>query len=243
MTPRSIQHALRARASAGASKVRASASSVVRTTLSVLQHSLSLSDRIVHWLIQSRLASRLLLPRNWLAITCLLILPYVAYLAPSSQPGWAPLTLKVGLTSLALWLAGQLLATLTSIYVARRWVFIPRPTKGAPLTSEPLVMVRRNATRKSWSPNRLKPPQVLRWDILGVGMSFMFGKITAIPLWRPLRAPIFSAWAKLFHAKVDEAEHALDHYASLQDFFTRALKPGLRPVADSILTSPVDGRR
>ena len=43
---------------------------------------------------------------------------------------------------------------------------------------------------------------------------------------------------------VDMSE-ALDsdpgHYATFNDFFTRALKPGMRPIADAALVSPVDG--
>ncbi|HYP84050.1 archaetidylserine decarboxylase [Variovorax sp.] len=44
--------------------------------------------------------------------------------------------------------------------------------------------------------------------------------------------------------RVDMGE-ALDsdptHYATFNDFFTRALKPGMRPIADAALVSPVDG--
>ena len=39
----------------------------------------------------------------------------------------------------------------------------------------------------------------------------------------------------------DEAEKPLSEYASFNDFFTRRLKPGARPVGDGV-TSPADGR-
>ena len=41
---------------------------------------------------------------------------------------------------------------------------------------------------------------------------------------------------------LDEAERPFpEAYASFNDFFTRALKPGARPLADAALVSPVDG--
>jgi phosphatidylserine decarboxylase len=39
----------------------------------------------------------------------------------------------------------------------------------------------------------------------------------------------------------EAAEPDITRYASFNDFFTRALKPGARPLADSALVSPVDG--
>ena len=44
---------------------------------------------------------------------------------------------------------------------------------------------------------------------------------------------------------VDEAEHALEHYPTFAEFFTRGLKPGSRPVdpGEKVVVSPVDGAR
>ncbi|MDM0113422.1 archaetidylserine decarboxylase [Variovorax sp. J22R133] len=39
----------------------------------------------------------------------------------------------------------------------------------------------------------------------------------------------------------EAAEPDISRYASFNDFFTRALKPGVRPIADADLVSPVDG--
>ncbi|WP_201318161.1 MULTISPECIES: archaetidylserine decarboxylase [unclassified Paenibacillus] len=49
-------------------------------------------------------------------------------------------------------------------------------------------------------------------------------------------------FAKTYGIRVEDAEKALHEYASLNDFFTRRLKPGLRPVhtADNSVVSPVD---
>ncbi|WP_159881010.1 archaetidylserine decarboxylase [Paenibacillus puerhi] len=49
-------------------------------------------------------------------------------------------------------------------------------------------------------------------------------------------------FAKTYGIPVEDAEKAVHEYASLNDFFTRRLKPGLRPVdpAKGIVVSPVD---
>ncbi|MEO8281296.1 MAG: phosphatidylserine decarboxylase, partial [Ideonella sp.] len=39
----------------------------------------------------------------------------------------------------------------------------------------------------------------------------------------------------------EAADSDIGHYASFNDFFTRALKPGMRPLAPAALVSPVDG--
>jgi len=53
-----------------------------------------------------------------------------------------------------------------------------------------------------------------------------------------------AAYARLFGARVDEAERPLAEYGSVLDFFTRRLAPGSRPVDPDpdALISPVDGR-
>ena len=64
--------------------------------------------------------------------------------------------------------------------------------------------------------------------------------------WRlpaPLRAPACRAFARAFGADLDEVRDPLDSFASLQEFFTRALRPGARPIdADpASLVAPCDG--
>lgn len=61
-----------------------------------------------------------------------------------------------------------------------------------------------------------------------------------LPVW--FRPYGFSFYAWIFGCNLDElAEPDLTKYASLGDFFYRQLKPGARPVANSILVSPADG--
>ncbi|WP_373232642.1 archaetidylserine decarboxylase [Cohnella sp.] len=53
-----------------------------------------------------------------------------------------------------------------------------------------------------------------------------------------------SRFAAMYQIPVDEAEKKLEEYTSINDFFTRRLKPGTRPIDLSInaLVSPVDAK-
>lgn len=53
-----------------------------------------------------------------------------------------------------------------------------------------------------------------------------------------------SRFAAMYNIPVDEAEKKLEEYASLNEFFTRRLKPGRRPIDSSqdALVSPVDAK-
>ena len=57
---------------------------------------------------------------------------------------------------------------------------------------------------------------------------------------RPLRPAAYRAYSRIFGATPEEAELPLGEYPSVNAFFTRALKPGLRPVAPNAVVSPVD---
>jgi phosphatidylserine decarboxylase len=59
-----------------------------------------------------------------------------------------------------------------------------------------------------------------------------------------VRTPVYSTWARVFGAKLDEAAHDVAEYPSLQAFFTRAVKHGVHEVDDrpGVLVSPADGR-
>jgi phosphatidylserine decarboxylase len=48
------------------------------------------------------------------------------------------------------------------------------------------------------------------------------------------------AYAKSLGIDLDEAERPVEQYASFAEFFTRRLKPGARPIADTAVVSPVD---
>ena len=60
-----------------------------------------------------------------------------------------------------------------------------------------------------------------------------------------LRPPLLGHFAHSYGLNLNEAEHPLQDYESLQSLFTRRLKPGLRPqdpVIPGFINSPVDGR-
>lgn len=74
------------------------------------------------------------------------------------------------------------------------------------------------------------------------GLSRGLGRLADIPLPRPARAPILSAFARALGIDASEAEHPLSGYASLNDFFVRRLKEGARSwPREAGLASPVEG--
>lgn len=60
---------------------------------------------------------------------------------------------------------------------------------------------------------------------------------------RPLRASLYGRFAQRVGADLDELDRPLEGYSSFDDFFTRALPPGARPVehGDDVAVSPCDG--
>lgn len=54
------------------------------------------------------------------------------------------------------------------------------------------------------------------------------------------RGGVYRGYSRIFGANWEEAEQPLEAYATLNAFFTRALKPGLRPIAANAMVSPVD---
>lgn len=74
-------------------------------------------------------------------------------------------------------------------------------------------------------------------------LSRAFGRVADVPLPRALRRPVLGAFARAVGADVGEAEHPLEHYETLNRFFTRTLKPGARawPGDPGVAACPVDG--
>lgn len=74
-------------------------------------------------------------------------------------------------------------------------------------------------------------------------ISRLWGKFNAIelPVW--LRTPGYKFYSSVFGVNLSEMEEQdLTKYKNLGEFFYRSLKPGVRPLLDSLLVSPCDGR-
>lgn len=72
-------------------------------------------------------------------------------------------------------------------------------------------------------------------------LSFWVGKLMHKRLPSTLRKASIEAFAKYYQINIEEAEKPLDDYLSIGDFFTRKLKPGVRPIGDG-LTHPCDSK-
>ncbi len=62
-----------------------------------------------------------------------------------------------------------------------------------------------------------------------------------IPLPGPGKRALLKGFARFFRINISEAERPIDDYRSFDDFFTRKLKAGSRPI-ESWLVHPADGR-
>ena len=69
------------------------------------------------------------------------------------------------------------------------------------------------------------------------------GRFASIALPGPIQRAEIELFAKLANVDLSEARDPVDHYASLQKFFTRALKAGVRPIEgdDDTIVAPCDG--
>lgn len=74
-------------------------------------------------------------------------------------------------------------------------------------------------------------------------ISRLWGQVNSInlPVW--LRGPSYRLYSTVFGVNLDEMnEPDLTTYSNLSEFFYRTLRPGVRPIADSDLVSPSDGK-
>jgi phosphatidylserine decarboxylase len=74
-------------------------------------------------------------------------------------------------------------------------------------------------------------------------LSRTTGVLARLPLPRPLRGPVYRAFARRYGVELGEMQGALADYRCLCDFFVRPLRDGARPIdATSALVWPCDGR-
>jgi phosphatidylserine decarboxylase len=83
---------------------------------------------------------------------------------------------------------------------------------------------------------------ILRWTPKGT-FSRGVGWLSRVPVPRRLRRPIYGGFARSVGADLSQIEGPLEQFERFDDFFTRSLAPGLRPVdeGDGAVVSPVDG--
>ncbi len=71
-------------------------------------------------------------------------------------------------------------------------------------------------------------------------VSWLTGAAMRVKLPKGLAKATCAGFASVFRLDLAEAEHGLDSYATIEDVFTRRLKPGARPIVGPIC-SPADG--
>src|SRR5262245_35630033 len=83
---------------------------------------------------------------------------------------------------------------------------------------------------------------VLRWTPKGA-LSHGIGWLARRPVPRPLRRPLYARFARRVGADLSLLDRPLEGFGRFDDFFTRALPEGARPIApgDDVVVSPCDG--
>jgi phosphatidylserine decarboxylase len=74
-------------------------------------------------------------------------------------------------------------------------------------------------------------------------LSRSLGRLADVPVPRGMRRTVFGRFARAVGADLSEVERPIQDYATLNEFFVRRLKPGLRewPADRLAVASPVDG--
>jgi len=96
---------------------------------------------------------------------------------------------------------------LLSVYFASRWIRRNRRVAELQKLSQGTMSVIHARFDRSltsgitvgvYTPSRCKPPQVVRWDLVGVGMSNLMGKMCGVPVPRLIRSPYYTFFGKRF---------------------------------------------
>ena len=65
--------------------------------------------------------------------------------------------------------------------------------------------------------------------------SRMVGRLVNLPLPQPLGRLSVAWFARFYGIDLAEAERPMSSYRTIGEFFTRRLKPGIRPIGDGVL--------
>lgn len=71
-------------------------------------------------------------------------------------------------------------------------------------------------------------------------ISFLTGKLVSVRFPWPISLWLTSWFASRYNINLQEAEKPISEYKSIQNLFTRKLKPGLRPIGEGPIVHPVD---
>lgn len=86
--------------------------------------------------------------------------------------------------------------------------------------------------------------QDLKWFLICLlpkkQLSHLVGWLAQVRIPKFLRSSLWGLFGRRFGVNFSEIELPLDCYQSWDDFFTRQLKAGLRPIADDLLVHPAD---
>lgn len=111
------------------------------------------------------------------------------------------------------------------------------PPSAAPDESEATPEVTPNPPSRAWATLLA----ILR-RLPQASLSRGLGRLADLPLPRLVRVPALRAFASAFDIDVDEAARPLSAYGSLNDFFVRRLREGVREWPEGpAVASPVDG--
>jgi phosphatidylserine decarboxylase len=72
-------------------------------------------------------------------------------------------------------------------------------------------------------------------------VSYFTGVLVRLRFPEPARSFVNKSFVKIFGLDMSEAEHPLSHYESIEDVFTRKLKPSCRPLTTDDYCAPCDG--
>lgn len=126
--------------------------------------------------------------------------------------------------------------------------YVPPPPSGVPA---PTATGRSPRRSSSGVPDVTPDLPGRRWRALiallerlpQAALSRTFGDLADIPVPPRLRRSLIGGFARLVGADPGEAERPLSDYASINEFFVRRLRPGVRswPGRPDVAASPVDG--
>lgn len=88
------------------------------------------------------------------------------------------------------------------------------------------------------------PYKVVLYRALPLGcLTSLAGRLAALPVPTWLRGPLYGAFARAYGCEMEESAGSWQSFSTFNEFFTRALRPGVRPVDKSApLVSPADGK-